>query len=104
MKKEWILKSSSDNKKSVLEKLLEQRGITKPEDIKEYLNPNEFKSISPYAFCDMKKAVERIKQAISKNEKILIYGDFDADGITSTSLLMSIPSPATCYWLQGKCS
>lgn len=86
MKKEWILKPSS--KKTVLEKLLEQRGVTKPEDIKEFLNPDEFKAISPYAFCDMKKSVDRIKQAISKNEKILIYGDFDADGITSTSLLI----------------
>ena len=88
MKKEWIIKQCSDDKKSVLEKLLEQRGIIKPKDIKEYLNPNEFKAISPYAFCDMKKSVERIKQAIFKDEKILIYGDFDADGITSTSLLI----------------
>ena len=37
MKKEWIIKQCSDDKKSVLEKLLEQRGITKPKDIKEYL-------------------------------------------------------------------
>ena len=42
----------------------------------------------PNAFCDMPKAVERIVKAINDKENILIYGDFDADGVTSTSLLM----------------
>ncbi|MBR1753341.1 single-stranded-DNA-specific exonuclease RecJ [bacterium] len=88
MKKEWIIKKVSDNSKSVLERLLEQRGITKPEDVKEFLNPEEFNVISPYAFCDMKKAADRISKAVNNGEKILIYGDFDADGITSTSLLI----------------
>ena len=90
MKKEWIIKQSSDDSKPLLVRLLEQRGIVKEEDIKEFLNPNEFKVISPYAFCDMRKAVDRIKEAISKDEKILVYGDFDADGITSTSLLVKV--------------
>lgn len=88
MKKEWVIKNICDGSKSVLEYLLEQRGISKPEDVKEFLNPNEFKPISPCAFSDMKKAIERIKQAVENNEKILIYGDFDADGITSTSVLI----------------
>ncbi len=42
----------------------------------------------PNAFCDMQKAVDRICKAIDEKEKILIYGDFDADGITSTSVLV----------------
>ncbi len=42
----------------------------------------------PNAFCDMPKAVERVVKAINEKEKILIYGDFDADGVTSTSLLV----------------
>ena len=42
----------------------------------------------PNAFCDMQKAVERIVKAIDEKENILIYGDFDADGVTSTSLLV----------------
>ena len=42
----------------------------------------------PNAFCDMPKAVDRIVKAIDEKENILIYGDFDADGVTSTSVLM----------------
>lgn len=42
----------------------------------------------PNAFCDMPKAVERICRAIDEKENILIYGDFDADGVTSTSVLV----------------
>ncbi|RAI15068.1 MAG: single-stranded-DNA-specific exonuclease RecJ [Candidatus Melainabacteria bacterium] len=88
MQKEWIIKKVSD--KPVLDKLLELRGIVKPEDKQEFLNPLEFPIIPPEAFCDMHKAVDRIKLAIDKGEKILIYGDFDADGITSTSLLYKL--------------
>ncbi|MBQ9688847.1 DHH family phosphoesterase, partial [bacterium] len=88
MKKEWVIKKVEGKPNSVLEKLLQQRGIVKPEDIWEYLNPSEFKVISPYVFCDMRQVVDRIKHAVDNGEKILIYGDFDADGITSTSLLI----------------
>ena len=42
---------------------------------------------NPYLFSDMKKAVERIDVALIKNEKITVYGDYDADGITATALL-----------------
>ena len=42
---------------------------------------------SPYLFDDMKKAVDRINLAISRNEKITVYGDYDADGVTATALL-----------------
>ena len=84
----WIIKNSQiDDKKPLIEKLLEIRGITKKTEIKEFLNPLEMKLSSPTAFSDMEKAVKRISKAIENNEKILIYGDFDADGITSTSIL-----------------
>jgi len=42
----------------------------------------------PYQFCDMKKVVDRIFEATRKSEKIMIYGDYDADGTTSTALLL----------------
>ena len=42
----------------------------------------------PNAFCDMQKAVTRLEKAINEKENILVYGDFDADGVTSTSLLI----------------
>ncbi|MBR1460867.1 single-stranded-DNA-specific exonuclease RecJ [bacterium] len=87
MKKEWIYDNSGSEEKSLIKRLLISRGITTDEDIKDFLNPLEMELTSPYAFCDMKKAIERLSKAIENRENIVIYGDFDADGITSTSIL-----------------
>lgn len=87
-KTKWIIKSSKDDKKPLIDRLLKIRGLTKKADIDEFLNPLEMKLSEPTAFSDMEKAVERISKAIDNKEKILIYGDFDADGITSTSILL----------------
>lgn len=85
--KEWIFKKDECANKSLIERLLYSRGIKTEDEIKEFLNPLEMNLTSPKAFLDMEKAVERISRAIQNNEKIVIYGDFDADGVTSTSLL-----------------
>ena len=85
--KEWIVKKNDCTDKSLIKRLLFSRGIKTDEDINEFLNPLEVKLTHPKVFLDMEKAVERISSAISNNEKIVIYGDFDADGVTSTSLL-----------------
>ena len=77
-----------DTKTSLTDKLLEIRGIKSEEAKREFLNPLEVTLMHPNAFCDMSKAVERIVKAINEKENILIYGDFDADGITSTSVLV----------------
>ncbi len=71
----------------VLAILLKNRGIDTVEKVTSFLNPLKGKLSSPDVFLDMKKAVERIKLAVKNNENITVYGDFDADGITSTSLL-----------------
>ena len=86
--KEWILKSDIDNSKSLLDRLLEVRGIILEDAKREFLHPLEITLTHPNAFCDMQKAVDRIIKAIDEKENILIYGDFDADGVTSTSLLL----------------
>ena len=88
MQKIWEFKKNDDTQKSLLERLLSVRGITKKTDIKNFLNPLSMKLSEPNAFCDMEKATTRIKEAIENQEKILIYGDFDCDGITSTSILI----------------
>ncbi len=85
--KEWIYNKNYGNEKSLIKRLLASRGITSEEDIQEFLNPLEMKLTHPKAFTDMEKSVERISQAIDNGEKIVIHGDFDADGVTSTSLL-----------------
>lgn len=71
----------------IVAQLLLNRGIDSPDKIKTFLNPENIELSSPYKFPDMEKAVERINQAIKDQEHIVVYGDFDADGITSTSLL-----------------
>ncbi len=86
--KEWVLKSNTDNQKSLIDRLLEVRGIKTEDAKKEFLHPLEITLTHPNAFTGMPKAVERIVKAIDGKENILIYGDFDADGVTSTSLLL----------------
>ncbi len=75
-----------DTKDFVLNSILKSRGIEESE-LEEFLNPVDTPLSSPYIFSDMKKAVERIEKAISNKELILIWGDFDADGVTSTAIL-----------------
>ena len=87
MKKEWIIENNYGNEKSLLKRLLYSRGIKTEEEINEFLNPLEMNLTSPNVFTDMDKAVNRIACAIENNEVIVIYGDFDADGVTSTSVL-----------------
>ena len=68
-------------------KILWQRGYHTKEEIENFLNPKAKDLFSPFLLPDMTKAVERIKFAIKKGEKILIFGDYDVDGITSTAIL-----------------
>lgn len=87
MKKEWILKESDIKEKSLIKRLLNSRGITDEQEIKNFLHPLEAPLTSPEVFVDMPKATQRIVNAIERKESIVIYGDFDADGVTSTSVL-----------------
>ena len=95
MNKLWKINEKKEISKEILDaaqsellaQLLLQRGIDTPKKIHDFLNPSKMQITSPFAFTDMKKSVERIFEAIEKQEKIIVYGDFDADGVTSTSLL-----------------
>ncbi|MDY6802946.1 MAG: single-stranded-DNA-specific exonuclease RecJ [Cyanobacteriota bacterium] len=71
-----------------LSQLLWQRGIKEPEKLAGFLNPELYPSASPFEFGEeIKTAVERIVLAFNQKQKVAIWGDFDADGITSTSVL-----------------
>ncbi len=63
------------------------RGLRDDEEIEDFFDPNPFFTLDPFALPDMDKAVERINRAIDNFECIAIFGDFDADGVTSTALL-----------------
>lgn len=71
----------------IIARLLINRGIVNSKEAENFLNLANAKVSSPYIFPDMEKAVTRINKAIQDNEHIVVFGDFDADGITSTSLL-----------------
>lgn len=72
----------------LLAMMLDIRGITQEEDVINFLQENKDFS-DPFLMKDMDKAVERITTAVENGEKICVYGDYDADGVTSTSLLYS---------------
>ena len=69
--------------------LLTNRGIKTEAEAKTYLYPTFDQLHSPFELADMEKAVERIHKAISRGEKICIYGDYDTDGTTATALLIN---------------
>lgn len=68
--------------------ILVSRGITEYEDVEDFFD-TDFSLCDPYLIADMDKAALRIKGAIDNFEKICVYGDYDADGVTSTALMYS---------------
>jgi len=74
----------------ILAQLLINRGVKESSSARKFLKA-DFKDLrDPYIFPDMEKAVDRILKAINDEERILIYGDYDVDGITSIALLFSV--------------
>ena len=99
----WILKTTEEPPKSFLElvkqyistsegnfaaQLLWQRGIRDKTQLENHINPQAYQPANPFEFGqEMQLAVERLLIARNNNEKVAIWGDFDADGITSTAVL-----------------
>lgn len=95
--KKWTLKhmgSVNDNDLSKklkispqISQILKNRYIDNEKDAEIFMNPSLEYLRDPFLMKDMKKAVDRIKKAIKNNENIWIYGDYDVDGVSSTSIL-----------------
>ncbi|MBU4332752.1 single-stranded-DNA-specific exonuclease RecJ [Patescibacteria group bacterium] len=99
MQKQWKIKEKISDKiknefpevNSIILQLLYNRGLTKQKDVDEFLNPDYGQdSHDPFLFKDMEKAVARIGQAIERDDKVLVYGDYDADGVCSSVVLYEI--------------
>ena len=75
--------------------LLVIRGVTTFDEAKQFFRPNFSQLHNPFLMKDMQKAVDRIKTAIAKNEKILVYGDYDVDGTTSVAMLYTFLATLT---------
>ncbi len=71
----------------ILAQLLVQRGVTTFDDARSFFRPDLNDLHDPFLMKDMDLAVERLTKAMQRNEKIMIYGDYDVDGTTSVSLV-----------------
>jgi len=100
MHKRWINKkipteteiarlSTDINVSPSLATILVQRGVQDFESAKKFFRPTFEQLRDPFLMKDMAKAVARIKEAIDRQEKILIYGDYDVDGTTAVALVYS---------------
>lgn len=69
--------------------VLVNRGISRPEDARNFLSSSLANLHDPFLLLDMEKAVERISMAVASRERICVYGDYDVDGVTSVALLTS---------------
>lgn len=109
MKKKWQLKQMPHGAvlpalpeyPPLIAKLLALRGLTEEQAIHDYLNPNYSNLYDPFIFKDMRKACERIWQAIEEKQRIVIYADYDADAITASSVmtlgLQKLGASVECY-------
>lgn len=100
MDKKWVIKEKGDpvvmkqlagalKVSESLANLMVQRNITSPAEAEAFFNPSLEYLHDPFLMKDMDLAVDRISSAISKNERILVYGDYDVDGTTAVALMYS---------------
>ena len=100
MEKRWVIKERGDSAvikqlagslgvSESLANLMVQRNITSPGEAHAFFTPSLDYLHDPFLMKDMNIAVERLSVAIKKNEKILVYGDYDVDGTTAVALVYS---------------
>lgn len=84
---EFLQQCEKLNLNKTLARLLWQRGIQSEEALAEFLQPQIERLHDPFQLFEMEKVVERIQGAVLNGERIMVYGDYDADGITSTTIM-----------------
>jgi single-stranded-DNA-specific exonuclease len=100
MEKRWVIKEKGDSAvvkqlavalgiSEALANLMVQRNITTPDEALAFFEPDLGYLHDPFMMKEMNIAVERISTAVKKNEKILVYGDYDVDGTTAVALMYS---------------
>ena len=97
MNKKWELYETDVNRikhiakkydiSELLAKIIINRGVIEDEDVEIFLNPKRNNFHNPFEMPDMEKASDRVIKAIENKEKVIIYGDYDVDGITSITVL-----------------
>lgn len=103
MEKRWVIKERGDQVvvkqlasalgvPESLANLMVQRGINTPAEARAFFEPSLDDLHDPFLMKDMNRAVDRISSALAKNERILVYGDYDVDGTTSVAMMYSFMS------------
>jgi single-stranded-DNA-specific exonuclease len=98
MKKRWVVNTAPEDREinrlsgalqcsPVIANLLLQRGIKTVEEVDKFFHPTLDMLHDPFLMKDMDKAVDRVVEAIRRQEKVMIYGDYDVDGTTAVALL-----------------
>ena len=97
MLKEWIVRAETAEGAAlarelgtapIIGQILWNRGLQSAEEARAFLHPEDEPFHDPFLMMDMERAARRIIQAIHAGEQIVVYGDYDVDGMTSTTLLM----------------
>jgi single-stranded-DNA-specific exonuclease len=100
LQKHWVTAPSDDLKLSrlteslglspITARVLANRGINSADEAKRFLAPSAEDLFDPFLLPDIEKAVDRLIRAIQGNELIFIYGDYDVDGVSATSLYLEV--------------
>ncbi len=98
MNRRWLIKktnpeytlylSMAASISPVLAQVLINRGIKTPGDVRDFLNPGITGLSDPFELPDAASAVERIKTALQRNERVLVHGDYDTDGLTAAAIMV----------------
>jgi hypothetical protein len=99
MNKTWVIEPPDARAKALASELrihpllvsiLLRRGLTNAADMLRFMNPALETLEDPFAYRDMRKAVDRVRRAIADKEKIIVYGDYDVDGVTGSAILYPV--------------
>lgn len=104
MEKRWLVKDTPNPEKitqlsqelninKVLATLLVQRGIESFDTARQFFRPTLAQLHDPYLMKNMEEAVARIEEAVSRQEKVLLFGDYDVDGTTAVALMYKVLEP-----------
>ncbi|MBI4691145.1 MAG: DHH family phosphoesterase [Nitrospirae bacterium] len=115
MNRKWLVKrtnpeyiryiSKTASISLALAQILINRGIKTPQQINDFLNPKLSDLSDPFDLIGVKTAVERIKHAINMSERVLVHGDYDADGLTAAAIMvhtLRMHSVDVHYFIPGR--
>lgn len=88
MNKIWNIIGEREDDRPLVESIFLSKGITNPDEINEFLSDKPKNTYDPFLIKNMHEAVEKIIKNIQSRNKIIIFGDYDVDGVSSTALLV----------------